>query len=115
MEISPGFARAWDNYAWLLATCDDPVIRDTTRAVSMAKRACELTNMNDWTCLSTLAAAYAEAGDFDQAARWAEKSKAVAPAERQNEIEQLVRTYDARRTAVKSSSTAVRNRNAERQ
>jgi tetratricopeptide (TPR) repeat protein len=109
LEISPGFARAWDNYAWLLATSDDPEIRDTTRAVFMAKKACELTGYKDWAPISTLAAAYAEAGDLDQAASWAREAKAVAPADQQEEIEELAKTYEKSRRTQKNSSTAVRD------
>jgi tetratricopeptide (TPR) repeat protein len=115
VSLSPGFARAWDNYAWLLATNPDPSIRDTTRAVFMAKKAVELTGSKDWSCLSTLAAAYAEAGDMDQAATWAQKSQEVAPEEQRDEIEQLVKTYQSRRLTRRSTSTAVRNDASQKQ
>jgi tetratricopeptide (TPR) repeat protein len=115
VSLSPGFARAWDNYAWLLATNPDPAIRDTTRAVFMAKKAVELTGSKDWSCLSTLAAAYAEAGDMDQAATWAQKSQEVAPEEQRHEIEQLVKTYQSRRLTRRNTSTAVRNNSSEKQ
>ena len=115
LALSPGFARAWDNYAWLLATSEDPVIRDTTRAVFMAKKACELTGHQEWTCLSTLAAAYAEAGDMTQAANWAKKSRELAPTDQQAELEKLVRLYESRAVPPAKASTATRSLGTRRQ
>ena len=53
--------------AWLLATCDDSAIRDGHRAVDLAEKAVAKTNRKDVTILDTLAAAYAEAGEFAKA------------------------------------------------
>jgi hypothetical protein len=58
-------------YAFFRATCPDADFRDATQAVEMAKKACELLP-NGWkngAYLSVLAAALAEAGDFDEAVR----------------------------------------------
>ncbi len=53
--------------ARLLATCFEKSIRNANRAVTEAKIACELTHFRNVDCLDTLAAAYAEAGDFNAA------------------------------------------------
>lgn len=73
----------WDAHsqrAWILATCPDHKIRNGRAAVQSALRACELTNWRHAQTLDTLAAAYAETGDF-QAAVDSEKSalKLIAP------------------------------------
>jgi hypothetical protein len=56
--------------AWILATCPDSKLRDGKIAVAAATRAAELTNWKESDVLRTLAAAYAETGDFTNALRW---------------------------------------------
>jgi serine/threonine-protein kinase len=70
IKAQPAFVPAHGWLAWLLATCSDDKARDGKRAVKYATTACELTGWNDPLCLDTLAAAYAEAGRFDEAVRF---------------------------------------------
>jgi tetratricopeptide (TPR) repeat protein len=58
----------------ILATCNDNGVRDGNRAVREAIRACELTNWRDPDCIDTLAAAYAEIGDYPLAVQWQNKA-----------------------------------------
>src|SRR5262249_39566308 len=60
--------------ARILATCNKDAIRDGSRAVLEATRACELTRWRDPDCLDTLAAAYAETGDYPSAVTWQKKA-----------------------------------------
>jgi len=62
-----GNADAQNDLAWLLATFDDPKIRDGRGAVHFAQSAVETTHRKDPNKLGTLAAAYAEAGQFTNA------------------------------------------------
>jgi tetratricopeptide (TPR) repeat protein len=74
IDIDPKFAGALANQAFLLATCADAKIRDGKKAVAAAHKACELSSFKSPTLLSTLAAAYAEAGDFKEAVDWEQKA-----------------------------------------
>lgn len=68
----------YNNLAWLLATCPDDHLRDGSEAVRLAERACELTRGRVVNCIGTLAAAYAEAGDFSEAVATAERARQAA-------------------------------------
>jgi tetratricopeptide (TPR) repeat protein len=53
--------------AWLLATCPQAQYRDGKKAVEYATKACHLTNWSDIESVDTLAAAHAEAENFEKA------------------------------------------------
>jgi tetratricopeptide (TPR) repeat protein len=69
-----------NNLAWLLATAPDASVRNGTEAVRLAEKACRLTNYERPVLMGTLAAAYAEAGRFDEAITTAQKAVALATA-----------------------------------
>jgi ankyrin repeat protein len=74
IEINPRDARAYNSLAWLLATSSKEGLRDGKRAVENARKASELTNWENPYILDTLAAAYAEVANFEEAAKWENKA-----------------------------------------
>jgi Zn-dependent protease len=67
IRLQPKVASAHNNLAWLLATCPIDALRNGHEAVEHATYACEATGWSKPNCVGTLAAAYAEVGDFQQA------------------------------------------------
>lgn len=63
-----------NNLAWALATSPEAVKRDGALAVELAEEACQETQYQMTTLVGTLAAAYAEAGRFDDAIITAQKA-----------------------------------------
>jgi tetratricopeptide (TPR) repeat protein len=86
-----------NNLAWLLSTCPEEKHRDGARAIEHANRACELSNFGAWYCLGTLAAAHAEAGDFEEARRWARESLRLAPQPEQQGCKERLKCYKEER------------------
>jgi tetratricopeptide (TPR) repeat protein len=78
-------ARALSDRAWFQATCPDSSFRNGQQAVKDAKAACSITQWKDESMIDTLAAAYAETGDFDSAVRYAAQALAVKGISSQDE------------------------------
>ncbi|PWU21380.1 MAG: serine/threonine protein kinase [Verrucomicrobia bacterium] len=91
---------ALNGLAWSLATSTDAKLRDGTNAVALAERAVAKTNRKNAQYLDTLAAAYAEIGQFQQAVRLqSEAISLVTP-------EEAAKTYLARLRLYESNSPA---------
>jgi protein O-mannosyl-transferase len=80
LRLQPESLTALINLAWILATSPDEKVRDGAAAVRGAERACELSAYTNTLAVTTLAAAYAEAGRFAEAAGTARKACALASA-----------------------------------
>jgi Flp pilus assembly protein TadD len=76
--LQPEDAAAANNLAWLLATCPDPQVRSGPKAVERAERARRIAGDKEPVPLQSLAAAYAEAGRFDDAVRVASRALEIA-------------------------------------
>ncbi|MBA4107917.1 MAG: hypothetical protein C0485_19465 [Pirellula sp.] len=67
-----------NNLAFILATSPDESLRDGARAVELALEAVQLAEPSH-PLFDTVAAAYAETGDFPEAIRWIEKAIVLEP------------------------------------
>jgi hypothetical protein len=63
-----------NNLAWVLATSKDDAVRDAEKSIKHGLKACELTKYEKPHILSTLAAGYAEKGDWETAIKWSSKA-----------------------------------------
>jgi tetratricopeptide (TPR) repeat protein len=86
-----------NNLAWVLATSPEDEIRDGKRSIELGKEACELTEFSEAHILSTLAAGYAESGDFENAIKYAEKAVELGKDEESEQLEQLAEELDSYR------------------
>jgi len=96
IRADPDYEVANFNLALLLATCVDEELRDAEKAVRLAERACRSIEHADSARLGILAAAYAEAGRFDEAVATAEKALGQTPTEavdRADEFRRQLRLY----------------------
>ena len=74
LTLKPDDSGVLNNLAWLLATSPDDELRDGARAIELATKACEVTEWRQAHIISTLAAGYAEQGDFDNARKYSRKA-----------------------------------------
>jgi len=84
LELKPKDTPLLNNYAWLLATSPLAEVRDGKRAIELATKACTLTQYKLPHILSTLAASYAETGDFAAAVKWSQQAVNLATQDSRN-------------------------------
>jgi tetratricopeptide (TPR) repeat protein len=68
IQLNDRLGRAYQGAAWIMATCPDERYRNDELALSTAQKALELDGDTDPRYIETLAAAYANAGQYDSAA-----------------------------------------------
>ena len=100
-----GFAEpeVLNNLAWRLAADPNPKMRDGTQAVRLALGACERTHFEKAICIGTLAAAYAQAGKFDDAVAAAQRACELAAKNGETDLlqknQELLKRYRSHQTA----------------
>jgi protein O-mannosyl-transferase len=78
LELAPSSIPTLTNLAWLLATSQDASLRNGPKAVELAGQADQLMGGTNTLVLRTLAAAYAENGEFANAIRTARSAMQLA-------------------------------------
>jgi tetratricopeptide (TPR) repeat protein len=100
LRLNPDSPESLNDLAWILATHSEAQFRDGAEAVHFAQRACERTAWKQTMLVGTLAAAYAEAGQFDKAVATAQKACELAGSLGQTNLlernQQLLRLYQNR-------------------
>ncbi|MGD0259378.1 MAG: tetratricopeptide repeat protein [Verrucomicrobiota bacterium] len=97
LRLNPNLPDSLNNLAWLRATSPLPELRDGPQAVQLAQRACELTSWKQTVFIGTLAAAYAQAGQFEKAVEAGQKACDLAGSLGQTNLlqrnQELLRLY----------------------
>ena len=97
-KARPGnVSKALSGLASLRATSLDPKWRDGALALSLAMRACEITQYRMPQALNALAAAYAEQGEFNGAATWQEKSIGLSPEDQKSGLKDRLKLYEEKK------------------
>jgi tetratricopeptide (TPR) repeat protein len=91
LEIDPEFASAQNKLAWVLATSEDASLRNGAEAVRWAEKVCRATQYRAPETLDSLAAAYAEAGNFDEAVTIVEKAMQLSQKRGSSELAEQIR------------------------
>jgi protein O-mannosyl-transferase len=78
LELAPRSIPTLTNLAWLLATSQDASLRNGPKAIDLAGRADQLVGGTNTLVLRTLAAAYAENGEFAKAIKTARSAMQLA-------------------------------------
>jgi tetratricopeptide (TPR) repeat protein len=79
LQLEPHNAECLNAVAWLQAVCPDGALRNGSHAIELALEACQLTQWRESRFVDTLAAAYAETGQFEKAVKMQQKAVDLAP------------------------------------
>ncbi|HXI83071.1 MAG TPA: tetratricopeptide repeat protein [Verrucomicrobiae bacterium] len=100
LEIEPSHMIMGNEMAWLMATVPDASLRNAPQAIQIGEQLAKLTARKEPKPLVTLAAAYAEAGRFDEAVTTAHEALALAGAQNQSNLVTAIsiqlKNYEAR-------------------
>jgi tetratricopeptide (TPR) repeat protein len=95
LKLRPEDSGILNNLAWVLATSPNDPLRNGQRSLELAQKACELTEYQQAHILSTLAASYAELGNFEEAIKWS--SKAVELDAEEEQLAKELASYQDRK------------------
>ena len=88
-------AGIYNNLSWVLATSPNDSVRNGKRSLELGLKAAELSEYKAAHILSTLAAAYAETGNFKKAIEWSQKAVELGDQENHEQLEQLEKELES--------------------
>jgi len=101
LQINPSMTQALYNLSWILATHIDAEYRNGKDALKLAQSLCKITQYKQPLALDSLAAAYAEVGNFDDSVSTAKKAFKLAldqgPEELVQGLKKRLQLYGKRR------------------
>jgi tetratricopeptide (TPR) repeat protein len=101
IRLNPQDPGPYNNLAWIRATHPAPRLRDGAEGIALAEKAAELYGKKEPNLLDTLAAAYAEAGRFQEAVAALEEALSLAESAGRKELVQAfkkrLQAYEAGR------------------
>jgi tetratricopeptide (TPR) repeat protein len=98
LRLTPLDAQSYNSVAWILATCPDDKVRDGKQAIEHAERACVLSGWTNGNIVDTLGAAYASAGDFENAVTWQTRAVELAPDKQKRDFRERLELYKAKKS-----------------
>ena len=109
LRENPDLPDLLNNMAWILAANPDASLRNGPEAVEFGERACKLTEYKQPFFIGTLAAAYAEAGRFQEAVETGTKAYNLATSLGMKEVakenEKFLKLYRANRPIRQAGAT----------
>ncbi len=105
LRLDPEDMWACNAAAWFRATCEEAKYRDGKQAVILATKACQRADWDSYASIDTLAAAHAEAGNFDEAVRRQKKALELAPPAAKKKMVERLALYESHKPYRESSET----------
>jgi tetratricopeptide (TPR) repeat protein len=96
-RLGPRNTESLNSLAYFLATCPEDKQRDGKRALALAQQVNEMSGGKDPNYLDTLAAAYAEVGQFDDAIKAQTKALELAPPVLRGQLEERLKLFRAKK------------------
>lgn len=94
-EIGGSVSEIANTVAWFYATCPSDNYRDGEKAIEMVTKACEAADWEDASFIDTLAAAYAEQGEFEAAVKYANQAVELVDGDKQGEYKKRLELFEA--------------------
>jgi len=93
IELPNAQGRSYQTAAWMMATCPDANFRNSTLALKTAKKAIEINVESNYRYIDTLAAAYANTGNYEEAQATIERAIEIAPENAVDRLENRLALY----------------------